>query len=63
MDNGWSEWRLHIREELKRFSKALEDQSKTLKELSDQILILKVKASMWGVFGGLVGYVAVSLLT
>lgn len=67
-DNNQSfrEWRLWIREELKRHAGELVDIKKTLTELKVEIAMLKVKSGIWGFAAGAIPVlimIAVKLLT
>jgi hypothetical protein len=70
--NGWNEWKNLVLAELKRGSEAheklgskVESIEEKISELSSQIAILKIKASAWGVIGGIgaaVGYMLIERL-
>ena len=50
--NGWNEWSKHVLAELKRLSEWNETMANTQQDILIQISALKVKAGVWGIFGG-----------
>ena len=64
-DNGWPQWQRHVLAELTRLSSWLKDNTTKLDEMyqdnaerlssiREEISMLKAKASMWGMIGGLI---------
>jgi hypothetical protein len=62
-DNGWGKWQNHVLAELKRLNSSIDkwtdknteehaDIHKSVSENKGEIKALKVKASIWGLFGG-----------
>lgn len=52
--DGWNEWRNHVLKELERLQDWMGKVSKEQRRLSDEVATLKVKATLWGLTGGLI---------
>jgi len=56
--DGWQKWSKFVLEELKRLNKNYEELTKKvndeLTELKTEVAILKVKAGIWGLIGGVI---------
>lgn len=52
VDNGWEQWGKHVLTELKRNNTDHTDIKKQLSCIEKNIAELKVKAGLWGAFGG-----------
>jgi hypothetical protein len=57
--NGWSEWSRYVLKELERLNNCYEGLHKDVGEIKTEIATLKVKASIWGLAGGLIPAVIV----
>ncbi len=57
-DNGWEEWRKFLLKEVTRLGDAYESLrdkvNDELTELKTEVAILKVKAGIWGLIGGVI---------
>ncbi len=53
-NNGWKEYKIYIQNELKSLNDDMKDVKKSLSEIKVDIAGLKVKASVWGIMGGMV---------
>ena len=57
-DDGWEEWRKFLLKEVKRLGDAYESLrdkvNDELTELKTEVAILKVKAGIWGLIGGII---------
>jgi len=62
-ENGWSKWENHVLAELERFGKSIDklgevnsgehtDIRQLISKSNGEIQALKVKAGIWGLFGG-----------
>jgi len=50
--NGWNEWSRHVLAELKRLNTCYETLDDKIDKLKEDVTVLKVKAWLFGVFGG-----------
>ena len=51
-DDSWLRWKAHILSELHRLSRVNDEQTRMMRKISDDVIILKTKA---GVVGGVIG--------
>jgi hypothetical protein len=59
-NNGWAEYKLLVMNQLSTMTAELKDINTKLDGLNNSVLILKVKA---GVYGGIAGFVITALTT
>jgi hypothetical protein len=59
-ENGWSEYKLLVMNQLETMTGELKEINSKVDELRSGVLILKVKA---GVYGGIAGFVITALTT
>lgn len=50
--NGWEKWKNHVIMELTRLNNSYECLTKKIDEIKEDIITLKVKSGIWGLFGG-----------
>ena len=60
--NGWNEWSVHVKEELKRLNTCYEGMRDTLNQVRIDIATLKVKAGIWGGIGALIPIIGAVLI-
>lgn len=48
----WTEWSKHVLKELERFDRCMLHIDDDIRKLSIEVAMLRVKAGIWGVFGG-----------
>jgi hypothetical protein len=61
-NGGWDEWARHVLAELDRHNTALEETNRSLNAINTEITILKMKAGIWGIIGGLLAALTTILL-
>jgi hypothetical protein len=52
--DGWSEWGRHVLAELERLNLAIDGLDTKLTTVLTDIAVLKIKAGVWGLVGGLI---------
>lgn len=52
--NGWTEWGRHVLSEMERLNGCIEGINLRLRQYDIDMTVLKVKAGVWGVLGGLI---------
>lgn len=52
--NGWDQWQKHVLAELARMQQWMGDMAKEQHTMALEIAKLKVKATLWGLTGGLI---------
>jgi len=50
--NDWNVWSHHVLKELERLNESIIHLDKELREISVEIMALRVKSGMWGIIGG-----------
>jgi hypothetical protein len=52
-NNGWDEWRNHVLLKLKDLGDDEKETQRQIKEIGAELMLLKLKSSLWGGFAGL----------
>lgn len=61
-DNGWSEWRRHVLNELGRLEDHHRFMNQQLQKILIEVAMLKVKSGVWGLMGGLIPVVVAAMV-
>jgi Sec-independent protein secretion pathway component TatC len=58
----WTEWRKHVLLELERHSKLYETMTKDIQAIRADIILLKMKAGLWGALAGAIPVILMILI-
>ena len=60
--NGWNEWSKFVLKELERLNSCYENLDAKVDSIKEDVVMLKVKAGLWGALGGAIPVIAFILL-
>lgn len=62
LQNGWGEWSKYVLTFIQKFDTDLQSLSDKIQELKIELVVLKVKAAMWGAIAALIVSAIISAL-